>query len=347
MRALIPDFQKQGSFNQPNSFRRKCLTATTAGAALAAAGLWSNLLLKANVPQKEIALVVDTSIYTPTMLARIRRYSGESNLLPALGYYFKTYASKLSDESHNRQLVAQIKQTPPALFITLDDLETSLVKTAFPNTPIVCTAQSHPIGTGLVSSLAESGNNLTGITYDAFHCPKVLEFLRACFGAQPVEAAVVVEPVWCHPSRLASWFAVAQELGIELRFVVINDFADLQQQPAWQSPTDFDVWVFPYSVTKVKDRVAITEYLAEQGVLSYYERFTPLIGVGALAYEDTIIDWHRAVGEVVQRVVNGEAPSSIPFRGPDAWRFAANAQALRDLDFVLPPAAMNMISRVF
>jgi putative tryptophan/tyrosine transport system substrate-binding protein len=277
----------------------------------------------------------------------IRQYSGEFTLLKSLGYRIEVVSTKVGDWQFNTERALEVIQKKPDILVTIADDETNSFLPHFPNTPIICLAQFDPVSSGLVKSLDRPGGNITGITFDTLHCPKALEFLRACLPNRAINCLVVCDRDWLVEPRLISWQTVAKSLGITLFFEAVQDIESLKQSAVWLRPKDFDVWLMPFSRVQATDSQVIVDHLNLHGVLSYFERLVAVIEGAALGFEDTITDSERSIGELIIRVAQGEHPSEIAIRSPDAWMFAVNERTLKQLKITLPEVAKNMISRVF
>jgi putative ABC transport system substrate-binding protein len=72
-----------------------------------------------------------------------------------------------SDASRLPQLAAEIAAAKPDIIVASETPAVQSAKNAAPETPIVMAASGDPVGTGLITSLARPGGNITGLSAQA------------------------------------------------------------------------------------------------------------------------------------------------------------------------------------
>ena len=92
---------------------------------------------------------------------------------------------------------------------------------------------------------------------------------------------------------------------------------------------------------------SIVNHLSENGTLSVFERFTATRIGAPLAYTSTSLYWYDYFAMALRLLVSGVPASLIPVRNASAWRYAANVNALRQLEITLPSSVVARINEIY
>jgi ABC-type uncharacterized transport system substrate-binding protein len=200
--------------------RRDLLGGAIAGAAFAVAPLQA--LAQTPLPRPRIALVHSgipadqLTEASPTFW--VRRFFAE---LHTRGYAEGSsltvyrYSAEGRPERFDR-LANEVATNQPNLIITNQNSLVKAISRAAPTIPIVAII-GDPIGSGLVSSLAYPGGNITGVSVDAGVeiYGKRLQILKEAFPAIKTIAYLTLPPEWQGAIGQAM-LAVGRKLGISI-----------------------------------------------------------------------------------------------------------------------------------
>ena len=218
-------------------------------------------------------------------------------------------------------------------------------KAATTTIPIVFTAASDPIGSGLVASLNRPGGNVTGtsaltIELDA----KRLELLRSL--APGVIAALI------NPGRpdVASQIKSVQEAAITLgqQLVLLNAgneqeidsvFANLVQQKIGALLVGAD----PFVNSRRRQIIALA---AHHTVPTIYAQREFVSDGGLISYGSRLIDGYRQAGVYVGLILKGAKPSDLPVVQPTKFELVINLKTAKAPNLVLPQGLLATADEV-
>jgi putative ABC transport system substrate-binding protein len=213
--------------------------------------------------------------------------------------------------------------------------------------PVVSINSGDPVGTGLVSSLAHPGGNLTGISdVSAELAPKRLEFLNEI---SPGLRRVAV--LWN-----------ADDLGMTLRYKALQAGAQvlgITVQPLGvREPNDFDAAFAaidrdpPNAILMVTDSLTILnrkrvfEFVTAHHLPAIYEFDFLVRDGGLMSYGPDDDESFRRVAALVDRILKGAKPAELPFEQPTIFRLALNLKTAKTLELNVPPTLLARADEV-
>jgi putative ABC transport system substrate-binding protein len=211
-------------------------------------------------------------------------------------------------------------------------------KRASQSIPIVFTHVSDPVGTGLVSSFARPGGNVTGFTHlNAGLGPKRLELLK-----QVVPNLSRVVALW-HPGGLGERTDklmvketedAARALGLQLQFVPVHGLHEIE---AAFSSVGSPVILLPSPIFRNEPRL-LAELAAKHRVPAvYFDREFAEVG-GLMAYGADMGDVVRGAAGYVDRILKGARPGDLPVAQATRFELLINLKTAKRLGLTIPPA---------
>jgi putative ABC transport system substrate-binding protein len=212
-------------------------------------------------------------------------------------------------------------------------------KRASQTVPVVFTHVSDPVGTGLVSSLARPGGNITGFTHlNVGLGPKRLELLKHVV---PNISRVVA--LW-HPGGLGERTDkqmvketedAARALGLEVRFLPVRGLHELEA--AFSSFGGTPTIVLPSPIFRNEPRL-LAELAAKHRVPAvYFDREFAEVG-GLIAYGADMADVVRGAAGYVDRILRGARPGDLPVVQATRFELLINLKTAQSLGLTIPPA---------
>ena len=207
--------------------------------------------------------------------------------------------------------------------------------------PIVFAGVADPVGTGLVTSLARPGGNVTGVTVPYMELVgKQVELLKE---AVPGVSRVAV--LWnpanpAHASAVKKIDALVRSLKVQLEFVEV------------QGPVpDFEG---PFSAVARRRAEAILvlpdPMLTRSGQLTLFaiQRRLPSVSTfsefvsaaGLMAYGPNLTDMMRRSATYVDRILKGAKPSDLPVEQPTRYQLVISLTTARALGLTLPQSVL-------
>jgi putative ABC transport system substrate-binding protein len=204
-----------------------------------------------------------------------------------------------------------------------------------------------PIGTGLVSSLAKPGGNLTGLS--DFHGDLITKRLEILKEVVPSAARIAVLSNPGNPScslQTKELAAVAPALGLTLFAVeakglddIAPGFTTMKKQRAGAvlvcGDRLFSTYRRPIFDLSTKNRFpaiySTKEYAEAGGLMSYGANFP---------------DLYRRAATYVDKILKGTKPADLPVEQPIKFEFIINLKAAKQIGLTVPPNVLARADKV-
>ena len=257
-------------------------------------------------------------------------------------------------EASNREqglaVATELVQLPVDLIITGGILTTMAARAATSTVPIV---QMWGVGdmmrTGLVDSLARPGGNVTGMTnLGPDLTGKLLELLKQTAPSLSQAAVLSFYPPQsvAHAELETVSHGAAQVLGIEVHVVTVNDHSELE--PALDAVTRGDRvgLVVLQSAFTIARRQHVVNLAKERRVASIYDGREFAVAGGLLAYEESFVGNGRRAATLVDKILRGASPASLPVQRPMRFDFVINLKTAQALGLSIPPHILLQATEV-
>ena len=218
------------------------------------------------------------------------------------------------------------------IIVSPGTLVTSAVKKVVSTIPVV-SVTGDPIGSGIVSSLARPGGNITGFTL--FAGPELGEkWLELVQEAFPRASRVAV--LW-NPSSSFSTALVAKMKDAAVRFGLTLLLHDLRQ------PSDFAVAFGAIAKEKVDaivtdpdpllvaHRGEIVDFAARTRTPAIYALRDYVSSGGLMSYDANLFEIWRQAAQYVDRIAKGTKPGDLPIQQPTKFELIVNLKTAKAL----------------
>jgi len=208
--------------------------------------------------------------------------------------------------------------------------------------PIVIGFAADPVGSGIVSSLARPGGNITGWTHLGLELrAKYLELLK-----EAVPEAIRFGVLWnpanqVHKPSLRVIEAAAQRLKVELHMVGVQDPRELEGAFSTLAGKRVEALVvFPDGMFLAQTPLILA--------LAARSRLPTMYGVkehveagGLMAYGPDLSDMHRRVGaSLVDKILRGAKPADLPLAQPTRFELLINLRTAKALGLSIPRSVL-------
>jgi len=239
------------------------------------------------------------------------------------------------------ELAADLVQRKVDVIVVVSTLAALAVKRATSTIPIVMAEVADPLGSGLVTSLAHPGGNVTGLSLMSAELgAKRLQLLKE---AIPRVARVAV--LWnpdtpFHTKAVEDLKAAAPSLAIELSFVSARTpeefgpaFSAMARAHAEALYVLGDAFFFSHRTTLLK--------LASKARLptSYSERLFVDEG-GLISYGPNRDDMYRRSAGYVDKILKGARPGDLPIEQPTKFELVVNLKTAKALGITIPQSIL-------
>jgi putative tryptophan/tyrosine transport system substrate-binding protein len=223
-------------------------------------------------------------------------------------------------------------------------------KQATKTIPIVFIGTADPVGSGLVTSLARPGGNVTGLSNLAAELVgKRLEQLM-----QAVPGVTRVAVLW-HPGNLGDRTekemlkaadVAARALGVRLQFVEARGPADFDR--AFSDMTRAyagALTVLPSNMFSNERRRLVD--LAAKNRLPAVFPFRDFADAGGLmAYGPNLADLSRRAATYVDKILKGAKPADLPVEQPTKFELVINLKTAKALGLTIPQSVLGRADEV-
>jgi putative ABC transport system substrate-binding protein len=204
-----------------------------------------------------------------------------------------------------------------------------------------------PIGTGLVSSLAKPGGNLTGLS--DFHGDLITKRLEILKEVVPSATRIAVLSNPGNPScslQTKELAAVAPALGLTLFAVEAKGLDDIA--PGFTTMKKHRA----SAVLVCGDRLFST-YRRPIFDLSTENRFPAIYSTkeyaeagGLMSYGANFPDLYRRAATYVDKILKGTKPADLPVEQPTKFEFVINLKAAKQIGLTIPPNVLARADKV-
>jgi putative ABC transport system substrate-binding protein len=210
---------------------------------------------------------------------------------------------------------------------------------------VVFVATLDPVGTGLVTSLARPGRNVTGMTsISGDLIAKRLELIRELLPRLTRVAILVREASPTAAQYVHESQAAARNLGIELQIVSERDPNDLDG--IFVALQGSSALVVADDAEFTADRARIAE-LALKGRLPTISGLKEMVEAGCLvAYGASFGDLYRRAASHVYKILQGVKPADLPVEQPAKFEFVLNMRTAKALGLTVPPTLLSRADEV-
>ncbi len=212
--------------------------------------------------------------------------------------------------------------------------------------PLVFARVAFPDRTGLVSSLARPGGNLTGVAYIGPEYSKRLELLRE---VMPKLSRVAL---LYNDKNSASVLAMdeTQRAGKALRVVVeplgVHDRPSLDGAFTAMRRHPPDALMTTADSLLSSNRASIVRFAAEHRLISMFGDRAYVDDGGLMFYGTSLVDMWRHAAVYVDRILKGAKPGELPVEQPTRFELVINLKTVKALGLTLPPGVLMRADQV-
>jgi putative ABC transport system substrate-binding protein len=219
-------------------------------------------------------------------------------------------------------------------------------KSATKTIPIVATS-GDPVGTGLVSSLAHPGGNVTGLANLTFElAPKRLELLKEAV-PKLSHVAVLWTPDAANSAQgLPETEAAARSFGIKLQSVKVKGPDDLERAFSAMRKERIGAFMLlrsPWILSQLKRIVELEARNRLPGMFD--DRAFPEAG-GLMSYGTLLADLDRRLAIYVDKILKGAKPADLPVEQPMKFELVINLKTAKQIGLTIPPNVLVRADRV-
>ena len=215
-------------------------------------------------------------------------------------------------------------------------------KKATTTVPIVFVGVSDPLGTGLVTSLAHPGGNLTGLSlaWAEGLAAKSPEFLKE-MAPGVSRAALLFNPLG---ASMTPWVketqAAASVLGIRLQEFEVRDAKGIDGAFAAMAREHLGAVIVITDPLTLRHRTRLVQLAASNRLPAVYSFGEFARAGGLLAYGPSVAEMFHRAAAYVDRILKGAKPADLPVEQPTKFELIINLKTAKALGLTIPPTLL-------
>jgi putative tryptophan/tyrosine transport system substrate-binding protein len=214
-------------------------------------------------------------------------------------------------------------------------------KNATTTVPIVLLGLGDPVATGLVTSLARPGGNVTGLTsMSSGLAAKRLELLKE---AVPTVSRVLVLTYMVDPiaaPQVKELEGASGSLGVKLLVRDIRTADDLSAAFDSGARERVDGVLATAESIFVAERKRLVGLAAQHRLPGLYPYRQVVDAGGLMAYDAYTSNLKAGTAEYVHKILKGANPSDLPVQQPTKFELIINLKTAKTLGLTLPPTLL-------
>ncbi len=238
-------------------------------------------------------------------------------------------------------LAADLVKSRVDVIVVNTTLSTQVVKRTTSTIPIVMTAVGDPVGSGLVTSLAHPGGNVTGLTImSADLTAKRLQLLK-----EVIPRLTRIAVLWnsatplLHPKMIADLKAVEPSLSIKLSFVSAGTPEELG--PAFSAVSHAHAQALYVLDTAFFEHRTTISKLALKARLPAIYGDRQFVDEGLLmSYGPNSVNIFLRSAGYVDKILKGAKPADLPVEQPTKFELVVNLKTAKALGITIPQSIL-------
>ena len=208
--------------------------------------------------------------------------------------------------------------------------------------PIVMAAAGDPVATGLISSLARPGGNITGVSGAAVETAgQRLERIRAVVPSVRRVAVLANETDPFALPFVTQLGQSARSIDMEIEPILVRP--DAPQAPAFEAMSAKQVDAFIIELGTIRPESA--ELAIKHRLPSSGPRAWPPAG-GLIGYSGNVAEIHRLAADYVDKILKGRRPADLPVALPTKFDLTVNLKTAKALGLEVPPTLLARADEV-
>jgi putative ABC transport system substrate-binding protein len=216
--------------------------------------------------------------------------------------------------------------------------------------PIVFPIAGDPVTSGLVTSLARPGGNVTGLSIlDPDLVGKCLEQLK-----QAVPGVSGVAVLWqpgglgerTDKDMLKGAEVAARALGVRLQFVEARGPADFDRAFSEMTRARAGALTVLPSTMFLHERRRLVDLAARNRLPAVYPWREAVDAGGLMAYGANIADLFRRAATYVDKILKGAKPADLPVEQPTKFELVINLKTAKALGLTIPQSVLGRADQV-
>ena len=254
-----------------------------------------------------------------------------------------------ADGRHERlpTLAAELVRLKTDVIVSAATPASLAAKAATNSIPVVIVAVGDPVKTGLVTSLARPGGNVTGLSLLTTDLSgKRLELLAECVRPIPRVAILMHPDNPVHAVFLEETREAAQRLGVQIQSLQARNPMEIEQVFA-AAGADRAVALVVFDdpvIWSYRAQIVARAAKRKLPVMYGYREFVD--DGGLMSYGPDRIDHYGRTAIYVDKILKGAKPADLPVEQPTKFELVINLKTAKALGLTIPPSLLQRADQV-
>ncbi len=227
------------------------------------------------------------------------------------------------------------------VIVVASTLTALAAKQATTTVPIVVTVPSDPVATGLVTSLARPGGNVTGLSFI-----KQVDLLKEAIPGL-TRVAVLSNPTNAsNPLRTQEIAEVARALKLQVDVVDARTHWEIQEAFATMAKRRPGAAIVLADPLFVREMGNLVRLAAEQRLPVMYGLREAVEAGGLMAYGASFTDLFRRAATYVDKILKGARPGDLPIEQATKFELVINLRTAKALRLSIPQSLLLRADQV-
>jgi len=237
-------------------------------------------------------------------------------------------------------LAAELVALKPDVIVTFATEGTLAAKRAAPTIPIVMVQVSDPVGSGLISSLARPGGNITGVSdYDVEAAAKFVELAHLITpNAGRIGVLMADNPV--HPVQLKAIEAAAKSIGLATVANTDRSNDDLERAFASLAKDNVGPLIVLGGARHGALRGRIAELALKYAMPTVFGSRAYVEEGGLMSYGANPAAAYKLAVSYVDKILKGAKPADLPVEQPTRFELVINLKTAKALGITIPQSLL-------
>jgi putative ABC transport system substrate-binding protein len=284
-----------------------------------------------NLPRIGVLVLANPEPFWSELQAGLREYG----YIEAQNIAFEF---RFADGNHDRlrELAEELVRLRVDIIVAHFTPAVTAAKQATSTLPIIMAWAGDPVGSGLISSLARPGGNITGLSGGGGLSGKMLDLIRDALPSARRVAAIAHAPDPFSVPFIKQVEEAGKMAGIAVQTISVRSSEDLEAAFAAVIKEQADAVVpQPSLPRKPVIELALKHRLPLFGAIALFAREG-----GLMSYSISQKDMYRRAAYYVDRILKGAKPADLPVEQATRFELVVNLKTAKALGLTVPPTLL-------
>jgi putative tryptophan/tyrosine transport system substrate-binding protein len=245
-------------------------------------------------------------------------------------------------------LIAELVALKPDVIVVPTTPGTIAAMRATATIPIVMVNPSDPVGSGLVTSLARPGGNVTGVTDFGIELSEKAVDLMRTIVPKVTRVAVLMSDNPVHPFQFKAIQDAAKSIGLTVLPTTANSPEELETAFASMAKNNARALIVlgDAAISSERARERLVELAAKTKLPTMFPSRWYVEAGGLLSYSVNFSNLYGLAATYVDKILKGAKPADLPVQQPTAFELVINLQTAKALGLTIPQSLLLRAEQV-